>query len=139
MSANSKNKELCWEFMQSMLSDEYQESLEWSLPVSRKAFAKLAEEATKPETYIDENGKEVEQPFYIWRGNEDIEIPQMPMSFADELEAYIDGITVYSYYDTQIYNIVDEETGMYFSGDQTAEKAAEMIQSRVTLYLSEQS
>lgn len=139
MSANSKHKDICWEFMQYMLSDEYQENLSWSLPVSRKAFAKLTEEAMKPETYTDENGEEVEMPMTIWRGDESIEIPTMPQSFADELEAYIESITTCTYYDSQIYDIISEETEMYFSGDQTAEKAAEMIQSRVTLYLSEQS
>lgn len=138
MSANSEHKDIVWSFIESMLSDDYQNNLEWSLPVKRSAFKKMAEEAMKPLTYTDENGKEVEQDNVIYRGDEEIKIPNMPQSYADEVEAYIDGIRVRNYYDDQIYNILTEESSMYFSGDQTAEKAAEMIQSRASLYLSEQ-
>ena len=57
---------------------------------------------------------------------------------AAELTAYIDGITVCGIPDDFIYNIVEEETARYFAGDCTAEDAARMIQSRVSLYLAEQ-
>ena len=57
---------------------------------------------------------------------------------AAELTAYIDGITVCGIPDEFIYNIVEEETARYFAGDCTAEDAARIIQSRVSLYLAEQ-
>ena len=40
--------------------------------------------------------------------------------------------------DGTVKNIVLEEAGMFFAGDQTAEAAAKKIQSRAELYLSEQ-
>ncbi|MBQ4464689.1 MAG: hypothetical protein II916_01805 [Oscillospiraceae bacterium] len=139
MSANSAVKDQCWEFMSSMLSDEHQDNLSWSLPVKRSAYEKMAEEAMKPDYYEDENGKKVEQPITIWRGDEEVEVPLMPKSYADELKTYIEGIRTCSYYDMTIYNIIQEETEKYFAGDQTSQQAADMIQSRVSLYLSEQS
>ena len=38
-----------------------------------------------------------------------------------------------------LWNIISEETEMYFAGDQTAEQAAQRIQSRASIWLSEQS
>ena len=36
-----------------------------------------------------------------------------------------------------IYNIIREETMPFFEGEYTAEKTAEIIQNRVSIYLSE--
>lgn len=38
-----------------------------------------------------------------------------------------------------ITSIVTEEAEAYFSGDRSVDEAAQLIQSRVSLYLSEQS
>jgi len=38
-----------------------------------------------------------------------------------------------------IYNILKEETKAYFAGEKTAQAAAEMIQSRASILLSEQA
>lgn len=53
------------------------------------------------------------------------------------LEDYIDGIRMYEETDTVISNIIDEEAAKYFDGDTTAQAAADAIQGRVSLYLSE--
>ena len=139
MSSNSKVKEQCWEFMRYMFSDEYQDGLSWSLPIKKSAFDKMVETAMTPITYKDENGDIQEMEDTIYRGDEEIVLPKMPQSFADELKAYIEGVRVCTYYDVQVYQIINEETQMFFSGDQNAKHTAEMIQSRVSIYLAEQS
>lgn len=53
------------------------------------------------------------------------------------LEDYIDGIRMYEETDTVISNIIDEEAAKFFDGDTTAQAAADAIQGRVSLYLSE--
>ena len=55
-----------------------------------------------------------------------------------ELGDYLENVRMYTNNDPHITSIISEEAEMYFSGDQTAEKCAEMIESRVNLYLSEQ-
>lgn len=40
-------------------------------------------------------------------------------------------------YDTTIYNIIMEETEAYFAGQKTAEEVAEIIQTRVQIYVDE--
>ena len=139
ISANTAYPDQCWQFFESMLSEDYQESLNWSVPVSSEAFDKMAQEAMKPQTYKDENGEIVNVPFTIYRGNEEVKYPDMPQSFVDEIKSYIQSITTSNYFDETVHNIISEEAGMYFSGDQTAQAAADMIQSRVSIYLSEQS
>lgn len=58
---------------------------------------------------------------------------------AEELMAYLRGITDCTLGDHSIQNIISEEVGKYFSGDCTAEEAAKMMQSRASLYLAEQN
>ena len=139
ISANSPSKDLIWEFCKSMLSKESQEALSYTFPVYKDAFDKQAEDALLPDYYMDENGKKVEEPRTIYRGEEEVKIPEFKKADTDRVKSYIENIKVSSYYDQKIYDITSEEAQKYFSGDQTAEKTAEMIQSRVSLYLSEQN
>ncbi|MBQ8079872.1 MAG: hypothetical protein IJ236_07960, partial [Oscillospiraceae bacterium] len=108
------------------------------IPVSRKAFDKKIAEEMKPQTYTDENGQEVRYDDTIWRGDEEVKMPEMPKEFADSIKDYIAGITESGFYDEKIANIISEEAGKFFAGDQSAQQAADMIQSRASLYLSEQ-
>ena len=50
----------------------------------------------------------------------------------------INGTEIYLREDVQVATIIGEEAEGFFSGKQTAEEAAKIIQSRVTLYLQEQ-
>ena len=62
----------------------------------------------------------------------------MPQSYVDDLKALISGINETTYYDTTLSTIIEEETQKYFAGDQSSQQTADMIQSRASLYLSEQ-
>jgi len=138
-SSNSAFKDQVWEFCQQMLSEDAQESVEWTLPVRKEAFDKMAANALKPDTYTDEDGNEVEIPFTIYRGDEEVEMPLPTQADIDGIKSYIENIKETFYYNEQIYNIVSEEAQKYFSGDQTSQAAADMIQSRASIYLSEQT
>ena len=53
---------------------------------------------------------------------------------------YVKGAeTVSGGYSAEVFKIIDEETKAYFAGEKTAQEAADMIQSRVSIYVSEQS
>lgn len=59
---------------------------------------------------------------------------------ADEIqrvEHLIDSIDKINLYDSEIYNIVHENIGAYFTGDKTLDETVELIQRRVTLYVNE--
>ncbi|MBR1528429.1 MAG: carbohydrate ABC transporter substrate-binding protein [Oscillospiraceae bacterium] len=139
-SANSAVKDQIWEFCQQMLSEESQEHLNYELPVRKEAFDKLAANALKPETYYDEEGNQKELDYMsIWRGEEETHVPLPTQADVDKLKSYIENMKDTVYYNEQVYNIISEEAQKYFSGDQTSQAAADMIQSRVSIYLSEQT
>lgn len=130
VSSQSKYQEQIWEFIKYMLSEEYQGSLEWTLPVHKGEFQSRMEEAVNSNEEYDK---------YYYLASEEFDIGFPTQEEMDRLLTYVEGITQSTFYDISVYEIIDEEAGMFFSGDQTAEQAASMIQSRVSLYLSEQS
>lgn len=75
-----------------------------------------------------------------WHGADElIPIGNATQEEMDAFLAYVEGVTEINDTDPQIHTIFWEEAEMYLAGDQSAEKCAEMIRSRVSLYLSEQS
>ena len=52
---------------------------------------------------------------------------------------YISKCTIPADYNQTLYNILMEEYEAFAAGDKTAEECAEIIQNRVSIYLSENS
>ena len=130
VSSSSQYKEEIWEFIKFCLREENQLSDDFGFPVNRNALSSAMERDQQPPTEMNK--------FTYSYGDLSEEITAATAEEAAELTAYIDGITVCGIPDDFIYNIVEEETARYFAGDCTAEDAARMIQSRVSLYLAEQ-
>ena len=68
-----------------------------------------------------------------------VQIGEMKEWETDILRDYIHGIRTCYYFDTKAYTVLLEEAEKMLAGDQTPEETAKMMQSRVSLYLSEQS
>lgn len=114
MYSGSEYKEEIWEYFKYRLSEETQEDV-YNFPVNRNALQKKMDSAIN----VEENPATQEE--------------------MDRLMTYIGNIRSTTEYDSTISNICLEESEMYFAGDQTAEKAVKNIQSRVSIYLAEQS
>lgn len=56
-----------------------------------------------------------------------------------QLEDYIGNVRITGSYDYDIFNIIEDEASYYFNGEHTAQQAADMIQNRVSILVSEQS
>jgi len=130
VSSSSQYKEEIWEFIKFCLREENQLSDDFGFPVNRNALSSAMERDQQPPTEMNK--------FTYSYGDLSEEVTAATAEEAAELTAYIDGITVCGIPDDFIYNIVEEETARYFAGDCTAEDAARIIQSRVSLYLAEQ-
>ncbi len=130
VSSQTNYKEEIRSFIDYMLSPAYQNGLAWEMPVRRDVFREQGAEAV--------NSTEEYDKFY-YLASEEIDIGYPTQAEIDRMEAYIDGLSRSRTYDESIYEIVYEEADMYLKGDQSAQQAADMIQSRVSLYLSEQS
>ncbi|MDR0839624.1 MAG: hypothetical protein LBN99_08325 [Oscillospiraceae bacterium] len=118
ISASSKNKQLCWEFISRFLREDYApEGGDFSL--NSRAFERAAAQAIESAT------------------------ADSPLTEGDvaRVRAAIEATTRWTAgieQDTMM-GIITEEAEAFFAGINTADRAAEMIQSRVSIYVSENS
>lgn len=140
MSSKCRDKEGAWQFMRILLTEEYQtEGWFWGFPTNKAVFDEMVEEAMTPTTYVDEYGNTVEEPKMEWYvENSPITVYSMSDEeygkFMDLLERTDRLMT----YDNNIMNIIREEASVFFSGQKTAQECADVIQSRVEIYVNEQ-
>lgn len=144
ISSRSKNKEGAWEFVKSVLSEEYQNNLVednygWGFPIRKDALEKQFEKDMTPEYYEDEEGNQVEMSKTTW-GYDDFEMEIMAatkeevdavrelLSSADRLSGNVD---------EQLTNIITEEAEPFFKGQKSAKDAAGVIQNRIQIYVNE--
>ena len=114
--ANAPDKEGAWEIIKVMLSEDWQRE-EDCFPVNRKVLEEQMQGLKQDTMYTD-----------VPLTDEEIE----------KCRKLINGTEIYLREDVQVATIIGEEAEGFFSGKQTAEEAAKIIQSRVTLYLQEQ-
>ncbi len=135
MVRTSEHKEQVWDFFMTMLDESYQTSLAPALPVHRGAMdarCAAAMQSTEPDDVFDVQRS--------WRDFEQLQ----PIGNATQEEmaafiGYVEGIHQLADANSVVLGIFWEEVDMHLAGDQTAAQTAEHIQSRVELYLSEQS
>ncbi len=139
INAKSKNKDAAWQFIKSFLTPEhYEDGRVWGFPTLISAYDKVNEEYMTPEYYEDENGEQVEQSKGGW-GWDDFHI-DLYAAKQEEVDAVTELINScdrsYSY-DMQLMDIINEEAAPFFEGQKTVQDVADIIQSRVKMYVSE--
>lgn len=137
ISVKSPYQQEAWEFLRYYLTEEYQTSIRYGWPVLNSAMDTLVEEAQQAPYYIDEFGNKVEyQDSYYLNGIEILLDPLTQQDCERVLSFIASAEHVYSY-DTAIMNILTEEAAPFFDGEKTAEEAADIIQSRIFIYVNE--
>lgn len=147
ISSTCADKEGAWSFVRQILLPDENKYI-YGFPVNRTSFEKMAEESMTATYVTDENGQQVldedgnpieeSKGGYGW-GNTEIELKATTQSEYDQIMALYQSIDTIGGYDEVITEIVQEDAAAYFAGDRTAEDTAKMIQSRVSLYVGEQS
>lgn len=127
INAMSKYPDEVWNVFMEFLSEDTQRKLDtktetYSFPVLRSALEEDLEASAK-------GAGRMEGKLNIGKNSEE----DVAM-----LKSYIEGATMFYYTDPTITDIIIEEADMYYAGDQSAEDAAKKMQSRASLYLSEQ-
>ena len=147
MSASCSDKEAGWEFLRSLLAEDYQNSL-YGLPVVQKVFdAKLKEAMTVEyqkdadgNYVLDENGEKIQ----VSRGGvgfgdgSTYEIYALTQEQADKLLEVINTTDKVMDQNDAIFSIVQEEAAAFFAGQKSAEDVARLVQSKANLYVNEQ-
>lgn len=116
--AGSDEQEGCWEFMKYLLMSydmDYHSGTNSYMPVYRTYFDAQIERA------MNENGG-----------------ARFSQADAQRLQGLIDAVDFTTLYDETAHDIIQEEASAYFNGIRSAEEAAEIIQSRLSIYVAEQ-
>ncbi|MDE6133324.1 MAG: extracellular solute-binding protein, partial [Oscillospiraceae bacterium] len=135
ISAKSKNQDGAWEFVRSLLTEDYQDSV-GELPVRKASLEKKAQRNMKEfdpqSTRITIIGS-----MALGTSGYNIEDSKPTQADIDKTMEIITSTTQINRYNYTVTNIVTEEAGAYFSGSKSAEDVAQMIQNRVQNYLYE--
>lgn len=147
ISAQSENKEATWKFLESILSGQ-STSYAWGFPSRKEQLEEMFREAGEPEYQKDENGEIlmdeegnfIQYPKTSWGyDNWDVDIYAATQEEIDGVRHLIEIARPLSKESEEIYAIIGEEVAPYFAGQKSAEETAKIIQSRVQIYVSENS
>lgn len=122
ISSMCKNQDEAWEFVSSLLGEEFQEKhIHFNFPIRISSLEKEFDLAMNPQNkWEDENTRD---------------LPSQ-----EEVDALYEIInTSYGslFFDTNIWNIIEEEVAYFFNGTKSSEETAKVIQNRVKLYINE--
>jgi primosomal protein N' len=94
----------------------------------------------KQEYTVDEQGNRVPVSYggMSMEGGMTVEFYAISQEEADQINALINSIEHIATNDDSLLNIINEEAAYYFSGEKTVDQVAEIIQSRMTIYINEQ-
>ena len=143
---NSPVKDGAWKFIKFMATAEISDNFySHGLPSYKKSLTKLAEEEMKNFYFFHFNGG--------WSsgtsGEDSTEIPEwiasqtdglpgrLTQADVDELMAFLDGLTYNANLDQQIFSMISEEAASYFAGDKSVDEVAKVLQSTISIYISE--
>ncbi len=139
ISSKSSSKDGAWDFVKTFLTEEYQDKLgEYNFPIRQSSFDKMGEASMHKVFYMEGDEKvEYDDTYYV----DDLEIVIDPLTAEEvqEVKDFIASITlVYSVNDS-VNAIIQEEASAFYSGQKTAQEVADIIQSRVSIYVNENS
>lgn len=139
ISSKSKNPDGAWEFLRSLLGEEYQ-NIQYSMPILKSAFEEVAKGAMEIRGYYDEEGHFVETPHTTWgNGNEEIEIYAASKEDVEAVRKMLESAVPYRFYDNKLLEIISEEVDPFFKNQKSATEVANIIQSRIRIYLAEKN
>lgn len=139
ISKSSAHKDAAWEFINWCMSESCQSELPSGLPICRSVLQDQIANAMEMEYKTDENGVQspVVREQVIFEGDDPVDIYCITQKQADQLLALIEQAKECSQTDQRLYRIVLEEVEYYFSGAKSLEETADIMQSRVSLYVNE--
>jgi len=130
ISANTDHTDIAWNFVRTLLTEEYQRTNAMSFATNRTILAEQVETAMQLPDWLEAE----------WITEEDIEqwTAMLPtQADIDQIMALIQNVDQLSMRDEMVISIVTEETLPYFAGDRSIEETVRIIQSRVQILISE--
>jgi len=147
LSAACRDKDGAWTFLRKTLLPTGADFFPYGFPINREDFDRAAADAMKVEYAKDENGDPItgmdgepilEGQSYGFIAGRLISLTPVTQADYDQFMALYNTAESLDRRDENIWKIVQECAGAYFSGDKGLEDTASTIQNRVMLYVSEQ-
>ncbi|MCR5116225.1 MAG: extracellular solute-binding protein [Lachnospiraceae bacterium] len=127
--ANCKEKDGAWEFLKTFLDDSYQDSSNlWNGYPIKKEFFEKKMDASELSTFGGGT---------IMADDMTIEIGPPTQEEFDIIKGIVNKASGGHVDDYNIQQIIEEEYSPYYNGKKSADEVAEVIQSRVSIYLAE--
>ncbi len=139
VSAQTKYPEECWKLIRQLYLDEYQDSIEYDFPIRKDKFDALAKKSMEKESWVDDDGVKHYEEEYYWIGDTQIEVKPLSQQDVDTVKEFVESHPLTYSPNQEVSNIVNEEATAYFKGQKTAQEVAEIIQSRVSIFVNENS
>ncbi len=135
--SKAKNPQGAWEFLRYYFTPEYQDIMEYQFPVINSAMKLQMDKAKEKPYYMDGEEKVEYENTYWMNNNESITLEVNTDADNQKVLDFISSVKTPQRYDQELTNIINEETGSYFSGQKKAGEVAEIIQNRVSVYVNE--
>ena len=137
---NSSSKNECWEFIKTFFTDEsYEDDMSYGFPSLKSAFEKKAENASKPRTYKDEDGNEHEIDDTMYINGQEIKVSPLTDKEKEYIINYVKNTTSCELaFTDEIDEIITDCMNAYFKNEKSVDETIELINSKVSILLSEQ-
>jgi hypothetical protein len=119
--AASSNKEAAWSFVKQFMQGEDEPQLAQGIPSMKASFEKAVDDATSDEISAWDN------------------VVRFSTADAEQFRNMVYSAGKMARIDDQLVELITGEINGYIAGDKTAEDTAAQIQSKVSIYLAEQS
>lgn len=155
ISSVTKYPDAAWDFVCSIIKkmntiDE--NNYYYGFPISQAAFDAEMTDIMTEQYQLDENGEQVDwdgdgEPDKAVRGSYETmengetvykDVYALTQEDVDQILGVINSTSSVYDYDQEILDIITDEVAAYFAGDKDVQTTANMIQSRVNLYVQEQ-
>lgn len=141
ISSKCSEKEAAWQFLGSMLSEEFQAGLASSyqgFPIRKSGLEKQIEVESKATYTTDENGNQIEQPTGMMSvGSFEMDMYAAKEKDVKKVKEVIESVSKIRDTNDQISDIISEESAAYFGGSKTAEEVADVVENRIQIYVNE--
>lgn len=145
--SNASDKEACWNLIKEFFKPNDEEDDDSGrmmgmsyFPSLKSEFEKLADKSMKKPTYVDDDGKTVEEDLTFNIGDKEVVLDPLTKEERDLVVNYIENTSRTAYdFDPEVEKILEEEIMAYIKGEKNASEVLELLQSRISLIVSEQS
>ncbi|MCD8379240.1 MAG: hypothetical protein LUC95_02690 [Lachnospiraceae bacterium] len=140
--STSDNVEGAWEFVRSFITEEAQMPEEggyyYRIPILKAGVEELVERMKERSYYLDDNGEKVYYDNTAWIDGVEVVIDPATDEEAQKWLDYIYSVdTKAGSASDEVTNIIFEEADAYFNGQKTVDEVCEIIQSRMSIVISE--